>query len=145
MAPLTARQQLILHCLYSRHHDGRVRQRHLEQIVRSEEPWTVPFVVQLVGEYVMEILQSVHNDLSDLADLAAEGSARRHAYGDFLARNPDFFPLTEHRTVSYRSCYHRRRFPAFGTYPASPVLDLLRSIASEHTGRRWPRHTPPGL
>ncbi|WP_406434076.1 hypothetical protein [Streptomyces sp. NBC_01589] len=30
---LTRTQQMILHCLYARHHDGRVRQRHLEQIM----------------------------------------------------------------------------------------------------------------
>ncbi|MEU1409974.1 hypothetical protein ABZ471_48770, partial [Streptomyces sp. NPDC005728] len=50
---LTKTQQVILHCLYTRHHDGRVRQRHLEQIVASTEPWVVPFVVQLAGEYVL--------------------------------------------------------------------------------------------
>ena len=99
-------------------------------------------LVQLVGEYVMEILQSVHDGLSDLS---AEGSTRRHAYGDFLARNPEFFALTEHRAVSYWSCYYRWHIPDFAAYPASPVLDLLRSIASDHTARRWPRHTPPGL
>ncbi|MFI7291266.1 hypothetical protein ACIBRY_32135 [Streptomyces anulatus] len=32
-------QQMVLHCLYSRHHEGRVRQRHLDgQIVASGEP-----------------------------------------------------------------------------------------------------------
>ncbi|MFE1330058.1 hypothetical protein ACFW6Y_06270, partial [Streptomyces microflavus] len=51
--PLAGTQQVILHCLYSRHSDGRVRQRHLEQIVASGEPWVVPFVVQLAGEYVL--------------------------------------------------------------------------------------------
>ncbi|MEW2522946.1 hypothetical protein [Actinacidiphila alni] len=36
--PLSGTHQVILHCLYSRHSDGRVRQRHLEQIVASGEP-----------------------------------------------------------------------------------------------------------
>ncbi|MDR3081774.1 MAG: hypothetical protein LBV60_12755, partial [Streptomyces sp.] len=54
---LTGTQRLILHCLYSRHSDGRVRQRRLEQLVSSSEPWVVPFVVQLAGEYVLEILE----------------------------------------------------------------------------------------
>jgi hypothetical protein len=35
---LTPTQQVILHCLYSRHSDGLVRQRHLEQILASSEP-----------------------------------------------------------------------------------------------------------
>ncbi|MFF3611947.1 hypothetical protein [Streptomyces sp. NPDC002580] len=39
--PLAGTQQVILHCLYSRRSDGRVRQRHLEQIVASGEPWAM--------------------------------------------------------------------------------------------------------
>ncbi|MFJ8112108.1 hypothetical protein [Streptomyces sp. NPDC096132] len=100
--PLTGTQQVILHCLYSRHSDGRVRQRHLEQIVASREPWVVPFVVQLAGEYVLEILDVIGRGLTDLA---VPGSAQRRLYGEFIARNPAFFARTERRVVSYWSCY----------------------------------------
>ncbi|MEU6067512.1 hypothetical protein ABZ864_24265 [Streptomyces sp. NPDC047082] len=58
---LTAMQRAILHCLYSRYSDGLVRQRHLEQIVSLDTPWVVPFVVQLVGEYVLEILEAIRH------------------------------------------------------------------------------------
>lgn len=136
---LTDTQAAISCCLYSRHSDGLVRQRHLERIVGSDEPWVVPYVVQLVGEYVLEILQSIHHGLSDL--LSAH-SAKRLAYGDFIARNPEFFARTERRVVSYWSCYHRWRFPAFGTYPGCQLLELLRAAAADRTGRPWPRHTP---
>ncbi|MGN5382223.1 hypothetical protein ACQ4WX_49030 [Streptomyces lasalocidi] len=46
---LAGTQQLILQCLCSRHGDGWVRQRHLEQIVASREPWATPFVMQLAA------------------------------------------------------------------------------------------------
>lgn len=72
--PLTETQQVILHCLYSRHSDGRVRQRHLEKITASSEPWVVPFVVQLAGEYVLEILDTIG---LGVPGLAAPGSADR--------------------------------------------------------------------
>ncbi|MQS06993.1 hypothetical protein FNX48_007345 [Streptomyces sp. IF17] len=137
---LTGVQQTILHCLYSRHSDGLIRQCHLEHIVGSDEPWVVPFVVQLAGEYVLEILESIHHGLSDLP---SERSAHWPAYGDFIARNPRFFEQTEYRVVSYWSCYYRWRFPAFGTYPGCHLLELLRAAAIDHTGRPWPRHTPP--
>ena len=94
---LSGTQQVILHCVYSRHHDGRVRQRHLERIVASSEPWVVPFVVQLAGEYVLEIIEAIGRGLAGLAD---PGSAQRHAYGEFIARNPVFFARTERRVVS---------------------------------------------
>ncbi|WP_182904049.1 hypothetical protein [Microbispora sp. H10830] len=74
---LTPLQQTILHCLYTRHHDGIVRQRHLTQIIGSLEPWALPYVVHLVGEYVLEIV----------ADIGTPGSPTHQAYGRFLAGN----------------------------------------------------------
>ncbi|MGW3152499.1 hypothetical protein ACWDG1_49720 [Streptomyces sp. NPDC001177] len=139
---LTAMQRAILHCLYSRHSDGLVRQRHLEQIVSLDTPWVVPFVVQLVGEYVLEILEAIRHALSSLI---AVRSAQHLLYGDFIARNPAFFARTERRVVSYWSCYYRWRFPEFGTYPGCHLLDLLRAAATDRTGRPWPRHAPAGL
>ncbi|MER7541101.1 hypothetical protein ABTX77_41130 [Streptomyces sp. NPDC097704] len=137
---LTGAQRLILHCLYSRHSDGRVRQRRLEQIVSSSEPWVVPFVVQLAGEYVLEILEAIGRGLPGLA---VPGSAQRRVYGEFIARNAVFFARTERRVVSYWSCYYRWKYAAFGTYPGGALVEEFRAAASEQVGARWPRHTPP--
>ncbi|WML81125.1 hypothetical protein [Streptomyces sp. VNUA74] len=136
---LSRTQQVILHCLYSRHHDGRVRQRHLERIVASGEPWVVPFVMQLAGEYVLEIIEAIGRGL---LGLAVPGSAQRRAYGEFIARNPAFFARTERRVVSYWSCYYRWKYPAFGTYPGGVLLEAFRAAVVEQTGVQWPRHTP---
>ncbi|WP_371622162.1 hypothetical protein OG245_04005 [Streptomyces sp. NBC_01116] len=137
---LSETRRTILHCLYSRHHDGRVRRRHLERIVASGEPWAVPFVVQLVGEHVLEIITSIAQGLPGLAE---PGSAQRRLYGEFIARNPGFFARTERRVVSYWSCYHRREYGAFGTYPGCALLEALRTAAGEQVGTRLPRNTPP--
>lgn len=139
---LTTTQGLILHCLYSRHGDGLVRQRHLEQIIASSHVWVAPFVVQLVGEYVLEILEAVHGGLPELD---TPQSTYRLLYGAFIARNPSFCARTERRVVSYWSCYYRWRYPVFGTYPGCILMESLRDAAADHTGRPWPRHTPPGL
>ncbi|MFF0159078.1 hypothetical protein ACFYRY_16315 [Streptomyces sp. NPDC005263] len=137
---LTGDQQAIFHCLYSRHSDGRVRQRHLEQIVASGEPWVAPFVVQLAGEYVLEILDVIGQGL---ADLAVPGSAQSRLYGEFIAQNPAFFARTERRVVSYWSCYYRWKYAEFGTYPGCALMESFRAAASDHVGEQWPRHTPP--
>ncbi len=136
---LTATQQTILHCLYTRHHDGRVRQDHLEQITRCDKPWVVPFVVQLSGEYVVEILESISRGLPGLT---VPHSAQRRLYGDFITQNPAFFARTQRRAVSYWSCYYRRKYPWFDEYPGSPLMEAFRSAASEQSGRVTPRHTP---
>ncbi|MFE7131899.1 hypothetical protein ACFVIM_13645 [Streptomyces sp. NPDC057638] len=142
VAALTDGQRLILHCLYSRHHDGYVRQRHLEHFARSDEPSVVPFVIQLGGEYVVEIIEST---LRALPGLMEPGSAERMRYGAFLAANPAFFTLTERRAVSYWSAYYRRyppRYREFATYPGGQLITALRAAAEETTGIRWRRHSP---
>ncbi|MEU0332816.1 hypothetical protein [Streptomyces sp. NPDC006193] len=139
---LTETQRMLLHCLYSRHSDGRVRQRRLEHIVGSSEPWVVPFVVQLAGEYVVEILEGIRHGLPGLD---VPGSYQRRLYGEFIARNPAFFARTERRVVSYWSCYYRWKYPVFGTYPGSVLTEAFRTAASEQVGAPWPRHTPAPL
>jgi hypothetical protein len=139
VAGLSPVQQLQLACLYTRHNDGYVRQRHLRQLIGCTEPWVVPFVVQLLGEYVLEIL----NDLAQgLGDLGVPGSELRRAFGRFVVENLEFFARTERRVVSYYSCYHRWHYTDFSSYPPSALLDALRTAAGERAGAPWPGHTP---
>jgi hypothetical protein len=107
----------------------------------------VPFVVQLVGEYVVEILESIRHHLSDLT---SKRSTQRLAYGDFIARNPGFFARTEHRVVSYWACYHRGKFPDFGTYPGGHPcgtphgwrLSSVKLTATHQANAHLPGPTP---
>ncbi|KIF75679.1 hypothetical protein QR77_20825 [Streptomyces sp. 150FB] len=141
VASLSPRQGTVLHCLYTRHHDGMVRQRHLEAIVGAPEPWIVPFVVQLAGEYVLEILVVVRDGLRDLD---TPDTGHHLAYGQFLVDNPALFARTQRRVVSYWNCYHRLSYSSFQGYPGCVVLDLLRFAASARAGQRWAALTPAG-
>lgn len=141
VASLSSRQRQVLHCLYSRHCDGWVRQSHLAQILGSSDPWVIPFVVQLVGEYVLEILVDIRDGLRDLG---VPGDRLRLAYGEFLVANPAFFARTQRRLVSYWSCYHRAAFRSFQGYPGCTVVDLLRAAAADSAGRPWPSLVPKG-
>lgn len=141
VASLSPRQRQLLHCLYSRHCDGVVRQRHLEKVVGSTDPWVVPFVVQLVGEYVLEILVVI---CDELRDLATPGTVGHLAYGQFIVDNPAFFARTQRRVVSYWSCYSRGSYASFRGYPGCTLLDLLRSAASDRAGHPWPNLAPAG-
>ncbi|SHL01091.1 hypothetical protein [Hymenobacter psychrotolerans] len=62
---LSSSQQVILNCLFLRHHDGFVRQKCLEQLVDIDEYFIAPFVVHLLGEYVIEILFVVNRPNSE--------------------------------------------------------------------------------
>ncbi|WP_018548366.1 hypothetical protein [Streptomyces sp. LaPpAH-108] len=136
---LSPRQRQLLHCLYSRHHDGRVRQRHLEQIIGSADPWVLPFVVRLAGEYVLEILVVIRDALRDLA---LPGTGTRLAYGTFLTDNPEFYARTQRRVVSYWNSNHRAAYTSFRGYPGSTLLDLLHSTTTGLTDHPLPRLTP---
>ena len=85
-------------CLFTRHHDGFVRQRALAQVLLLDEPWATPFVVRLVGEYVIEIVEQIDEAFSEQLprNLAA-----------FVSANPDFIRLTRARVTSYWNCYFR--------------------------------------
>jgi hypothetical protein len=119
---LTALQQELVHCLLTRHHDGFIRQHYLTRIIGSRHPWVCPFVVKLVGEYVIEILQVIQQNLGSL-----EGSMYRH----FLEENPEFLAVTGQRVVSYWNCYYRDR--RRGEYVGFQVLEYLRSLAASPT------------
>jgi hypothetical protein len=123
---LSATQAKLLHCLYSRHHDGHVRQRHLTQIIDDTDPWIVPFVVQLIGEYVLDIVVTIKQEL---AGLDQPGTLYHQAYGRFAAANPNFLFLTSQRVASYWDCYYRNRFPR-RYYPGRILVDSLQDAAA---------------
>jgi len=89
---LTNFENELVDCLLTRHHDGFVRQRHLERIIRSGNPWVPPFVIRLLGEYSLEIISVIDANLSAL-DAAL--------YREFLQANPKFFALIAQRVASY--------------------------------------------
>jgi hypothetical protein len=111
---LTPTQQLILACVQTRHHDGYVRQAHIEPLLGQRDEWICPFVWTLLGEYVIEIVQQIA-DSADRLDHAL--------YADFLARNPRFRELTYHRAISYWNEYRRGRLRSFSMYPAFALFE----------------------
>jgi hypothetical protein len=123
---LSGEQRRILDCLYTRHNDGWTRHRHLQQIIGDLSPWVMPFVVQLVAEYVVEIIEDIDAHLSGLA---IPGSAQQTAYGGFVVANPDFLRLTQARAISYWNCYYRSQFPTISTYPGQRVVTALAEAA----------------
>jgi hypothetical protein len=107
---------------YSRHHDGHVRQRALRALLDCDEPWTAPFVVQLLGEYVIQICADIEKFTQTAlpARLAMQASLSA-----FLMQNPCFAELTRQRAISYWSCYHRALHASRDTYPALTALSRL--------------------
>jgi hypothetical protein len=95
---LTPTQKELLTCLLTRHHSGFVREENLKSILGSNHAWVPPFIVQLAGEYVLEIINMIRDNIHRI-DPAL--------YRAFLIDNPAFYETTKKRVLSYWNCYHR--------------------------------------
>lgn len=122
MRRLSPIQRLIATCVYSRHNDGYVRQASCAAVLPAPEPWIVPYVVQLLGEYVVEISTMI------LDRLTAQAAFNWPSYQEFVRANEPFIALTEQRAISYWSCYYRTGFSR-SEYPALVALRNLRQAA----------------
>ncbi|WP_085583799.1 MULTISPECIES: hypothetical protein [unclassified Pseudomonas] len=118
---LSRTQSTMYSCLLTRHHDGYIRQRQLENILPISEHWVVPFVVQLTGEYVIELLDTCEAHLSLLDPVL---------YGSFINDNPKYFQTTRDRMISYWDCYYRRLYPHRHDYVGFRLFDRLQEFAS---------------
>jgi hypothetical protein len=114
---MSRRQQLIAGCIYSRHGDGYVRERSIARVVDSTEPSVIPYVLQLLGEYVIQICALV----------CARAPLTSPAYQDFARSNGKFLARIENRANSYWGEYNRFHYPRRHEYPALVALERLRS------------------
>jgi hypothetical protein len=113
---LDAQRQHILSCIYTRHHDGYVRQEYARRLTTATEPWVAPYLLQLVGEYVCEIIF----DLLDMPPLDCNVQL-----SSFAATNPDFIRTTCRRVISYWFTYYSAEIPRFTDYPGYRILSEL--------------------
>ncbi len=115
---LSSTQQLMLACHFTRHHDGRVRERSVRQLTESPERWIAPYVVHLLGEYVIEI----HRLIAHLCSAKPEWLT---VCGAHCGQNSAYAELLKQRATSYWNEYHRREIRDRADYPAWALLDEL--------------------
>ena len=96
---LTAQQQVIYHCIFSRSYDGYVRQKHIEALLDSDTPeWAMPFVIQICDEYVKVILETVYQRLH---------GRNCEPYKTLCRLNFDYIKRAHTRMISYWNEYYR--------------------------------------
>jgi len=126
VASLSELSQAVLSCLFTRHHDGFVRQRQVRRLLSVEGPWIPPYVLQLIGEYVVETVEVLLQDVERL---------RHQRYSAFAVANDGFIRCIRQRVISYWDCYYRARYPRFRDYPGLQVMNAL-SLWDRHDARR---------
>lgn len=116
----TARELAL--CLASRHHDGYVREAAIRNPYLWESPLSVPFSVQLLGEYVVEIGKIIEEHM------AVTGI---QPYIDFAKENPGFVETTRRRTISYWDCYYRSDYRRMQEFPCYRAVQRIISAARD--------------
>lgn len=114
---LTTRQRIILNCIYLKHHDGFVRQKRLEKLNGLSEYWITPFMFQLLGEYVVEIL--------DVVDKQIDNEILEN-FKRFAIDNPKYYIQTESRMISYWNEYYRKANPKLNSYVGRIIFDKIK-------------------
>lgn len=118
---LTVTQKAILNCIYLRHHNGYIRQRRLENLLGSNDYWIIPYTLQLLGEYVLEILEVLGKHINDNSI---------HLYVKFIKENPKYWTQTESRMISYWDTYYRaRKFPKLKEYIGYKIVKRIKQAA----------------
>jgi hypothetical protein len=114
--------------LQTRSHDGFERQRAARDLMADLEPLGAPFIVALIGEYIVEILEDVSDALTP--DL-------ERTLGTFILENGAFWATTKRRIASYWNAYYRsswaselRRAYRRDEYVGFKLTDRLEAAAS---------------
>jgi hypothetical protein len=91
-------QETMMACIFSRHHDGYTRENNLHKLLLSDNYWVTPFIVQLLGEYVIEILNNIWKNTDKL---------NLNNLNKFISENEEYWFKTKQRIASYWDCYYR--------------------------------------
>ena len=89
---------LLARALQMRSTNGFERQRAVRDLMKDVRPWSAPYVMALIGEYVVEILDEIE------AALTADAEK---ILGAFLLGNPAYWETTKRRVTSYWNAYYR--------------------------------------
>ncbi len=113
---LTEIQRTILCCIYLRHSNGFIRQKRLEQLLNKSDYFIIPFTFELLGEYLIEILEVLDKHIT---------GENIYLYQRFIRDNPEYWWVTKCRIVSYWNQYYRFQFPKIKDYIGKSVVDRI--------------------
>lgn len=108
-------QKMILHCIYSRSTNGYIRERHIKAILQEDLPnWTIPFILKISDEYVVEILELTYNSLKEKDNSKIQ---------EFCQNNKSYLKYAYSRMISYWNCYYRREYKNLNKYIGKKLFD----------------------
>lgn len=108
LTKLSSDEKMIAHCIYSRHHNGYVREKHIKSMLEVDFPmWVIPYLIKAADEYVVEILEIIYNKLKD---------RDTKEFKAYCLENRQYFGRSYNRMISYWNEFYRKQHPAFKNY-----------------------------
>lgn len=108
-------------CLITRATDGRLRQQAVRSVLDHQSAWVAPFVLMLLGEYVIEIVEDIRDALPTLD---------RSVYANLVRENRQTVQRCRARATSYWDAYHRQQYPEKRDYPGLQALHKMETWAA---------------
>lgn len=90
-------------------------------MIDHQSVWVAPFVVMLLGEYVIEIVEDIRDALPSLD---------QSVYANLLRENRQTVQKLRARATSYWYAYHRQQYPQKRDYPGLQALHELETWAA---------------
>lgn len=110
-----------VYCIFTRHSDGFVREKYLKKILEIDQYWCTPYVFLLLGEYVLELIETIENSIKRDKSLSNNLIA-------FASENTQCFQLISHKMTSYWNCYFRRTlYKNLSDYPGYKILTKIKN------------------
>lgn len=113
--------------LQTRSNDGFQRQIAARDLFEDMRPWAAPFVVALIGEYIVEILDDICSAMTPNVE---------RTLGAFIVHNDSYWTTTKRRVTSYWNAYYRsglssdcRRAYRSEEYVGFKLIDCLEAAA----------------
>ena len=114
---LTSKQKIILNCIYTRHHNGYLRQQKVEKLIESKEYFVTPFMIQLIGELIFEILVPINDSVDK----------NTKNYVKFIEENQIYWNLTKSRMISYWNEYYRKEHEKLKNYIGYKLVEKIEN------------------
>ena len=108
-------EKRIYDCIFTRHCDGRIREKHLKSLLAAGvQEWFMPYILRLSSEYVVEIIEILYEALKGRDNSMIQ---------EFGLRNPILLKRAFIRMESYWKCYYKARYPIFEEYVGSKLFE----------------------
>ncbi|WP_214721799.1 hypothetical protein [Exiguobacterium sp. s192] len=119
---LSQSQRWLLYCMYTRHHDGYVREKYVRRLEQEQAKtdWVLLYLIELTGEYVYEILERIEPMLQTWSEEKLK---------TFAAANDRYLQRVERRIISYWDVYQRTTYPMLwdSTYVGFRIAQFYRT------------------